>query len=196
VKGSTVSRAPATRVSAARDLIDFVEKFEPGAREKVLARFPRESREAFESTPRSSWLAIEHDHWVVDSVIAVLGRERALECWRDSVPDIIDKPLLRTFVSGMVRMFGRDPARIIGLFPKAWPLIYRDLSTLRLDTNAAGNPVLLFEDIAPEVREYPNYFVSWEGVCWGFSHIARVNGQVRAELSRDKSVLAVHFAWD
>ena len=76
------SGAPATRVSAARDLLAFVDKFEPGARARVLDSFPAASREALETSPRTSWLPLEHDHFVVDGVIAVLGKERALACWR------------------------------------------------------------------------------------------------------------------
>src|SRR5689334_9237402 len=106
-------------MSAARDLLDFSEKFQPGTRDQVLSLFPKATLDAFENTPRSSWFSIEHDHFLVDGVVTVLGRDRARQCWRDSVPDIVDKPLLRSFVSGMVRMFGREPARIVGLFPKA-----------------------------------------------------------------------------
>jgi hypothetical protein len=144
---TTEPRAPAVRVSAAKDFLDFVEQFEPGARAEVLRRFPPESREAFELSPRSSWLALEHDHFVVDGVIAVLGKERALECWRDSVPEIVNKPLLRNFVAGMVRIFGREPARVLGLLPRAWLLIYRDLCTVSVRTDGPLAAIIRFEDI-------------------------------------------------
>jgi hypothetical protein len=68
--------SPSVRVSAARDLIAFLDRFEPGAKAAVLSRFPRESLEVFDSSPRTSWMPIEHHHWVVDGVCEVLGRER------------------------------------------------------------------------------------------------------------------------
>jgi hypothetical protein len=182
-------------VSAARDLLAFVDKFEPGARARVLDLFPAASREALETSPRTSWLPLEHDHFVVDGVIAVLGRERALACWRDSVPDIVDKPLLKTFVSGMIRAFGRDPARIISWFPKAWPLIYRDLCEPSFQTGPSGEPRIVFDNVSSAVRTYPNYFLSWQGICWGLSHIAKVNGNVRLTVAEDRSRAMVEFWW-
>lgn len=176
-------------------MLDFVEKFEPGARAKVLSHFPKASLEALELAPRTSWLPVEHDHFVVDGVVAVLGKDRARKCWRDSVPDMVDKPLLRSFVSGMVRMFGREPARIVGLLPKAWPLVYRDMGTVTLDASTPGDPVLRFSDIPRSVRAYPNYFVSWEGVCAGLAHIARVTGDATLVPAPDLSSAEVRFRW-
>jgi hypothetical protein len=100
----------------------------------------------------------------VDGVVDMLGRERAIRCWRDSIPDIIDKPLLCNFASGMLRMFGRDPARVIGWFPKIWPVIYRDFGTLRAEGKKDRSVSLVFEDIAPAVAAYPNYIASWHGI--------------------------------
>lgn len=187
--------SPAVRVSAARDLVDFVDKFQPGAGAQVLGTFPAETRELFESTPRSSWFPIEHDHHVVDGVIAVLGRARAIECWRDSVPDIVDKPLLKSFVAGMIRLFGRDPSRIISLFPKAWPMIYRDFCTLRFEGRGPGSAALVFDDCAAELAAYPNYFASWHGICLGFAHLAQVRGSVEMTVARDHRSAVARFTW-
>jgi hypothetical protein len=97
----------------------------------------------------------------------------------------------------MVRMFGRDPARVIALFPKAWPLIYRDLCTASFSPGPDGQPRIVFDDVADAVRRHPNYFVSWQGVCWGFSHIARVNGgDVRLSLADDLSRAEIWFSWN
>jgi hypothetical protein len=187
--------SPAVRVSAARDLIDFLDEFEPGTREKVLSTFPRDSLEIFESSPRTSWLPIEHDHWVVDGVCEVLGRDRAIQCWRASVADIVDKPLLRSFFSGMVRVFGRDPARVVGLLPKGWELVYRDFAKVRL-VNEPGAPLrLAFEQIAPAVRRYPNYLHSWNGVCQGIGSLARDGCTVRFQASRDLTSAEAVFSW-
>src|SRR4051812_11719362 len=119
-------RRPAARVGAVKDLLDFVERFEPGMQAKVLATFPAETRELLESSPRMSWFSIEHDHFVADGLIAHLGKERAIECWRDSMTHLLERPLLRTFVSGMGRVLGNDPARLVSIVPKGWPLAFHD----------------------------------------------------------------------
>lgn len=189
-------RAPAVRVSAARDLLDFAERFEPGSRQKILDRFPITSREIFDASPRTSWLPIEHDHWVVDGLVNVLGRERAIHCWRDSVPDIVDKPLLRTFVGGMVRLFGRDPNRVFGLLPKAWPTIYQDFCTVRFEPGKApGTASAYFEDVASQVAMYPNYFASWQGIVWGMTYIAQVRGSVELVVAKDCKTAEIRITW-
>jgi len=157
-------------------MLDFLERFEPGARARVLAGFPAASLEALESSPRTSWLPIEHDHWVVDGICQVLGVERAIQCWRDSVPDLVDKPLLRTFVSGMLRVIGGSPARRVGLLPRGWGLVYRDFCTLSVEDEGPEGVTLVFDDLAPELRTYPSYLHSFRGVCEGFAIVAQIPG--------------------
>jgi len=153
-----------------------------------MERVPSASRDIIESTPRSSWISTDDDHFTIDAIIEIFGRERAIRCWRDALANLIDRPLLGNFVSGMVRVFGRDPTRVVAWFPKGWSLVYRDMCTPRLVSGADGQPVILFENIAPEVRAYRNYLHSWHGACQGFAHIARVEGKVRFSVSPDASL--------
>jgi hypothetical protein len=191
-----VEHFPAVRASAVRDTLHFLDKFEPGTRAKVMERVPAASREVIESTPRSSWIGVEHDHFTVDAMIEVLGRRRAIECWRDSVADLVDKPLLKTFVSGMVALIGHDPSRIVGLFAKGWPLVYRGLCEPRLIATSGRHPVIRFDHLAPELRLYRNYFDSWDGACQGFAHLAKVTGYVHFSVAPDVSFAEARFSWD
>lgn len=102
---------PAVRASAVRDTLAFLDKFHPGSRQRVLSRVPAESRRVIEETSRLSWVAVEHDHWTIDAMVELFGRERAIRCWADSVSSLVEQPLLRTFVSGMLKLVGNDPAR-------------------------------------------------------------------------------------
>lgn len=190
-----VSSGPAVRASAVRDTLAFLDKFDPGAQSEVLARVPLASREAILSAPRTSWISIEDDHYTIDAIIGVFGRERAIRFWRDSLADLVERPLLGNFVSGMVRVFGRDPTRVVALFPRGWSLVFRDMCTPRLVSGAGGQPVIRFEHIAPEVGKYPNYLHSWHGSCQGFAHIARVQGTVAFTVSPDLSVAEAKFFW-
>ena len=190
-----MSRSPAIRASAVRDTLAFLDKFEPGAQSKVMARVPAASREAIESATRSGWISIHDDHFTIDAIIETFGRPRAIQFWRQTLAELIERPLLGNFVSGMVRVFGRDPARVVALFPRGWSLVYRDLCTPRLLSGAGGQPVIRFENIAPEVRAYPNYLYSWHGVCQGFAHIARVQGNVEFSVAPDASAAEAKFYW-
>ena len=191
----TMPLTPAVRIAMVRDILDFAEKFQPGTLAQVLATFPDDARAALEAGSRMGWYPIEHDHWVVDGIIAVLGKERAMDCWSASVLDMVDKPLLRTFISGMLRVVGEDPARIIGLLPKAWPLIYDNFCYLELSGTEPNQVTLAFRALAPELHEHPNYFVSWTGVLRGLFEIARVSGQVALTIAQDKQSAEARCSW-
>jgi hypothetical protein len=54
---------------------------------------------------------------------------------------------------------------------------------------------LVFENIAPEVATYPNYIASWNGILWGFAHIAKVHGEVELAVSKDLRSAEARFSW-
>ena len=189
------ARRPAARVSAVRDLLDFMDVFEPGLRAKVLATFPAETLELLETSTRTSWFSIEHDHFVADALIGFLGRKRAIECWRDSMQHLLARPLFRSFVSGMGRILGNDPARLVSMVPKGWPLVFDDFCTLRFERGPADRVALVFEDIAQQVKKYPNYFHVWHGTLWGFAKSAGANAHVDLIVAKDLRSAEARFTW-
>lgn len=143
-----------------------------------------------------AWIPIEHDHWTVDAMIELLGRERAIQCWRDSVCDLLERPFLRGFVAATLKVIGHSPVSIVRLFAKGWTLVYRDLCVPTLIASTDGQPVIRFEDIAPVVRKYPNYLDSWNGACQGFSDVARVSGNITFDVAPDTSWAEAKFFWE
>jgi hypothetical protein len=191
-----VETEPAVRASAVRDSLAFLDKFQQGACAQVLACVPAQSREAIETTPRSGWISIHDDHHTIDAIVALFGRARALEYWRQSLISLTDKPLLKNFVDGMVIVMGRHPATIVSLFVKGWSLAYRDLCEPRVIECASGNPGIRFDNVTPHLREYYRYFLSWEGTCQGFAHLARVRGHVEFRVAPDSTWAEAEFSWD
>src|SRR6476469_5254273 len=104
---------PAVRASAVRDTLDYLDVFQPGARAEVLSRVPARSRTVIEETPRSAWVSVHDDHYTIDAMIDIFGRERAIECWCGAMMNLIERPLLHGFISGMKRVLGNDPGRVI-----------------------------------------------------------------------------------
>jgi hypothetical protein len=190
-----MSRTPSSRLSAARDILVFTDKFQPGTRERVLATLPDDARDALQGGSRMGWLPIKYDHWIIDGIVGVLGREQAIACWRASVLDMIERPLLRAFASGMRRVLGDDPVRIIGLLPRAWPLLFKDFCELELEVDHATQVTLLFNNLAPELREHPNYLACWTGVTQGLFEIARVPGQVAMTVDPDFKTARARCTW-
>lgn len=108
---------------------------------------------------------------------------------------LIDRPLLRNFLASMVAVLGRSAASSVRVFAKGWPLVYRDLCEPKLIATPDAQPTIRFENIAPEVRRYPNYLHSWQGACQGFVHIARVRGDVHFEVAPDMTWAEAKFFW-
>jgi hypothetical protein len=157
---------------------------------------PRASREVIESTPGAAWISIEHDHWTIDAMIELLGRERAIRCWRESLANLVDRPLLRNFVSSALKALGREPVIVVRLFAKGWPLVYRGMCDPLLIATADGQPAIRFQNIAPTVRQYKNYLDSWNGSCQGFMHVAQVRGHVDFSVAPDLSWAEAKFFWE
>jgi hypothetical protein len=191
-----LEKFPSVRASAVRDTLDFLDKFEPGARARVLERVPAVSRDVIESTAGFSWISIEHDHWTIDAMIEIFGRERAIACWRDSVSNLLGRPFLRDFVIQMLKVIGRSPVSVVRLFAKGWSLVYRDLCDPVLIATADGQPAIRFENIAPAIQQYGNYLYSWHGACQGFAQIARVHGSVSFETAPDLTWAEAKFFWE
>lgn len=175
-------------------MLSFLDRFQVGARQAVLASMPLASIEALDSGARTGWLPIEHDHFIVDGIVAVLGPERAVQCWRASVPEMVDKPLLRSFVSGMLRLFDADRRRIVGLFPTGWSLVYHDFCKLEVSESSDTHVVLLFRDFAPALADYPNYFHSFHGIVAGFGDFVGMSG-VSFTPAADARSARVRFHW-
>lgn len=178
-----------------RDALAFLDQFEPSSQRRVMERVPADSRAIIERTPGSSWISIEHDHWTVDAIVDLFGTDRAIQYWRDSIAALIDRPLLRNFLNGMVAVLGRSPTSSVRLLAKGWPLVYRDLCEPKLIATPDAQPTIRFENIAPEVRRYTNYLHSWHGACQGFVHIARVQGHVRFEVDPNLEWAEAKFFW-
>jgi hypothetical protein len=165
-----MDQRPAARASAARDNVAFTGIFRPGALERIRARIPAASLRAIDETPGISWLDFEHDHWLMDATIAELGERDAIECWSQSITQLIEKPLLKNFVSGALRIFGARPGKLLKMVPKGWTLAYRDFCAPRfvsVDENTCeirferhrtpsvrlgGLPALLARDLSRSLR--------------------------------------------
>jgi len=187
---------PAIRASVVRDALNFLETFEPRLRSRVLERVPRASREVIAAADRLDWIPVEHDHHIVDAVVDILGRERAMLYWRDGVVDAMGRPLLRNFVSGMFRFLGRSPAAVVRIFAKCWPLVFQDLGETHLIATPDGHPTIRLENISPVIRRYPNYLITWHGISQSFTHIARVRGSVSFGVSPDFTWAEAKFFWE
>lgn len=170
---SSPERRPAARASAARDNVNYVEVFRPGALGRVRSLIPPDSLDAIDQTPGIAWLDFEHDHWLMDATLEVLGQKDAIACWRQSMSHLAEKPLLRNFIQGGLRLFGGHPLRLVRLIPKGWTLAYRDFCVPRWEPQPDGGGRLFFEEIAPHAFQSVGYVHCWHAICLGIFDLAK-----------------------
>jgi hypothetical protein len=189
-------RRPAARASAARDNLSYVDVYRPGAMAEVRATIPEQSLGAIDATLGISWLEFEHDHWLMDGAMSVLGREAAVECWRASVGFLVERPLLRNFVDGSRRLFGAKPGQLVKMIPKGWQLAYRDFcnpSFKRLDDASVE---VHFEDIAPQAFESEGYLYCWYAICLGVFDLEKPSAPDSSfEIDRAGARAVVKLRW-
>jgi hypothetical protein len=169
------------------DTLAFLDRFQPGSRQRVLACVPQASRLLIEQTTRTGWIGVEHDHYTIDAIVELFGKQRAIEFWAVAVAELTNKPLLKAFVSGMFKLMPLDARRVVSIFATGWPLVYRDMCTLELDSTEHGQPLLRFGAVSPGVRRFRNYMYSWHGGCVGFAKLAGLPGQVTFRAALDAS---------
>jgi len=146
-----MARSPAVRVSAALDMFELLETYEPGSRARVWARVPEPTRELIDSLWRTQWIPLEHDHHLPEAIVAEFGIEKSRELFRRAVPSIVEKPMLEPLVFGMLRVLGTRRARLLTILPKGWGLVFRvsrrrNRGDLRLDCTRG-----------PRVPDLPRY---------------------------------------
>ncbi|MCP5058442.1 MAG: hypothetical protein GY937_17195 [bacterium] len=188
-----MSRSPAVRVSAALDMFELLETFEPGSRARVWARVPEPTRELIDSLWRTQWIPLEHDHYLPEAIVAEFGAERSRDLFRRAVPSIVEKPMLEPLIFGMLRVLGTRRARMLTVIPKGWGLVFRDLCEPRMGMCRDDEIEVIFDSIAPEVREYPTYLDMWEGVCLGLLDLACPGGSLDFERAPDRSRVIARF---
>jgi hypothetical protein len=178
-------------------MLEATDAYRPGTREAIRGGIPAEALEAIDSASSVSWLEWEHDRWLMDRTVAVLGREDAIACWRGAMAHLIERPLLKSFVQPALRLFLGRPGQLLSLIPRGWGLAYRDFCTPSFRRTGADTAELTLDDIAPQAFEAEGYLHCWHAICLGVQDLERAPGArmtFRIDRARARAVAA--FGWD
>ncbi len=168
----------------------------PGTAEAVRARIPAASLRAIDGTPGVLWLPFEHDHWLMDATVGVLGKDRAIDAWHRAMGEMFRRPVLRNFVDAAVRLFVNEPGQALAFLPRGWSLVYRDFCDPSFRRTGDRSAEIRFERIAPQVFDAEGYLHCWHAVCLGALDLSRPRDPtVEFELDRAGATAVATFRW-
>jgi hypothetical protein len=174
-----------------------IDGLRPGTRDAVRALVPPRSLEVIDAAAGSSWLPLEHHHWLVDGTLAVLGEAQAVASWRAGMTAVFQRPLHKFYVEAAVRLFLGKPGKVIALIPRGWPLTYRDFCEVAFEQTGPRQAEVRFTDIAPAVFLSPGYLHSWRAICHGILDLERPHqGRTTLETDPSRGAATVRFAWE
>ena len=188
-------RQPAVRAASVHDVLEYLDVFEPGARERARQRIPAEALEIIDATPRLGWIPIEHDVFVPTAMHAVLGPERFRELLRTFVLRHVEASFLSPLVTKTSRLFGLNPVSLVRMLPVGWGLIYRDFCDIRVESLDATSAQVIFEDVVPEALASTPYLESFRAILAGVFTVTGHEGDVKI-LEIDRDLARVVFAMD
>lgn len=177
-------------------MLSFTDVYRPGAMRQIRDRVPPESLRLIDSTAGIAWLGIEHDHWLMDGTIAVLGVDDAVACWHRGMEMMVGRPLLRPLVEGAQRLFFGQPGEMIALIRSGWGLAYRDFCTPRHERLGTTASRIVFDEVAPEAFASPGYLHCWHGICRGILDLEKTaDHRVGFEIDEDGGRAIATFTW-
>ncbi len=188
-------RRPRARAANAKDFLEFLETFRPGATAHLRAALPRQVMEAVEGSARTDWNSLELDGPYVTEIVRWLGADRARAAWRQfTCQRFVFTPAMRSLVDGAMRLFGLSVGSFVRIFPLGFKQGFRDFGDLRLELGANAATVVI-ADLAPEVVRYDAYTVLFHGVYLGVYDVARAEPQLEflPELSARR--ITARFRW-
>ncbi|MCR9159415.1 MAG: hypothetical protein ACE37F_23085 [Nannocystaceae bacterium] len=124
----TPGLVPVIRVRQMRENLAALDCFEPELQARIRARLA-DTVGLIEDAPSSSWLPIEVDAEVAETVGALAGVEGARRWGRRGLQRSFGAPFLQSIVRGAVGVFGLDPAKIVRFVPRGVSNIYRNCGT-------------------------------------------------------------------
>jgi hypothetical protein len=177
-------------------MLNAVDAVQPGTGAAVRALVPAASLQAIDDMPGVCWLDFEHDHWLMDGTLRVLGKELAVRCWRAGMTSLIHRPVLKNFAEAGLRLFLGKPGQVIALIPRGWPLAYRDFCTPSFHRTGDHQAEIRFEAIAPEAFASPGYLHCWHGICQGILDLEKPRGgQVDLTIEESRRRAVASFSW-
>jgi hypothetical protein len=171
-----------TRVAMRR-----IRSYPDDERTRMSEKISRATQNAIARARADEFLAVEHAIEVCDTLVEVLGPDRAFEFWRDIVHDSWVGGLLVPLASKLrpdqdeVKAIGEG---VLSLAPAAWSMSARDCGEIVARRDDEGRLQIEARDLPPAVRASIGIKVMYAGAVKGMLGFSRLSADVQI-LDRD-----------
>jgi len=175
----------------------------------VIATLPRADREAvhlaagaeaFETAASAlpiTWLPMGLHMRISDAVRDTIGSERAVLLWRDVMTGSFDRPILRTFISMMVNVFGSDPASFLRRAPHIYAQLTRNIGTIAFTPLADGEGRVTLRGFPSRAFRFICYVEGLHGCIDAFYPLCRTIGSTTVDAMNEATGDVIyHLRWE
>ncbi|KIG14024.1 hypothetical protein DB30_07291 [Enhygromyxa salina] len=193
-------REPAIINSWNRAAMRRVRSFPDATRLPILDTITRATQNAIARARADAWLPVEYSIELCDTLVDVLGAERAVEFWRDLVYDSwvggLLEPLTNTLhtpgAAAEDEPLERRNQGVLALAPAAWSISTRDCGEIVVvATDEAGSMRLEARDLPPMVRVSMGIQVLYAGAIKAMLAFSQLSTHVEIVSSGDTLAFAL-----
>jgi hypothetical protein len=197
--------SPAIINSWNRAAMRRVRSFPDATRLPILDTITRATQNAIARARADEWLSVEYTIEVCDTLVEVLGAEKAVEFWRDLVYDSWVGGLLEPLSSSL--QSSPDPAGaepdaeqlrqrnkgVLALAPAAWLMSARDCGEIVVASDETGSMRLEARNLPPIVRVSEGIHVMYAGAIKAMLAFSRLPTRVEIIGSSEDLAFSLTF---
>jgi len=165
------------RASHCHATLRTLRTLDPGALERVQARLPGEILRAITSATSVDLVPARWDLLLVEAIALELGLPATRGLARATMLDSLRGPLLHSFLTAAVGIFGRSPGKLFGWSGRVWGHVTSGAGVLRLEAAADDQALLLLEGMPADLA-VPVYLEAVAGTLESLFDVCQVTGTV------------------
>lgn len=188
--------APKFRANHTKHSIGHVKRLPEPERTRLLDQLA-DLRTEVRKASIFDWLDGELHIALADAIVAVLGRGRAIEFWRDVMLDAFSRALLRPIVSGAIAIHGGTPEAMLRMSPRAWSLVAKNGGEISVDADrTARRAVITFRRLPRIMADSPGLLAFFEGALTAVGSHLKVPLRVHSNVSGlERGELHLNVEW-
>jgi hypothetical protein len=177
---SSIGVGPVVRASHCLATLRTLHAMEPMAEERILAHLPETVRRGLAMATTVDRVPATWDVALVEAIALELGPTSTRSLARATMLDSLRGPLLGTFLTGALRLFGASPGKLFGWAGRIWSHVTTGCGTMRLESAGDSVATLLLEGVPSEVAT-PVYLDAVAGTLEAVFVVCEVDGKVDME---------------